>query len=66
MRTLRNHESRVAAMAWNGAVLSSGRKTGAIFNNDVRIADSLVSTFNGHTQEVCGLKWSPDGRYLAR
>lgn len=24
-----------------------------------------VLTTNGHTQEVCGLKWSPDGRYLA-
>lgn len=24
-----------------------------------------MATLSGHTQEVCGLKWSLDGRYLA-
>jgi len=66
VRTLRGHDSRVGAMCWNGAVLTTGCKTGAIFNNDVRIADSHISTLLGHTQEVCGLKWSPDGQFLAR
>ena len=36
-----------------------------IINHDVRVAEHAVSTLNNHTQEVCGLKWSTDGRYLA-
>ena len=32
---------------------------------DVRIADHKVGTLNGHTQEVCGLKWSSAGTLLA-
>jgi cell division cycle 20, cofactor of APC complex len=66
MRTLRSHDSRVSALSWNSAVLASGCKSGAIACNDVRIAESLMYTMQGHTQEVCGLKWSPDGRFLAR
>ena len=31
----------------------------------MRIADHHISTFASHTQEVCGLAWSPSGRYLA-
>ena len=26
---------------------------------------SLVCTYKAHRQEVCGLKWSPDGQQLA-
>lgn len=29
------------------------------------MAEHHVATLAGHTQEVCGLKWSLDGRYLA-
>lgn len=29
------------------------------------MAEHHVATLTGHTQEVCGLKWSLDGRYLA-
>lgn len=29
------------------------------------MAEHHVATLAGHTQEVCGLKWAPDGRYLA-
>jgi len=31
----------------------------------VRVPNHLVGSFGGHSQEVCGLKWSPDGLYLA-
>ena len=24
-----------------------------------------MATLNNHSQEICGLSWSPDGRYLA-
>lgn len=36
-----------------------------IINNDVRIRSHTVSTYIGHTEEVCGLKWCPSGRQLA-
>lgn len=34
-------------------------------NSDVRIAEHCVNRFVYHSQEVCGLSWSPTGRYLA-
>ena len=34
-------------------------------HHDVRIAAHNVATLTGHTQEVCGLKWSPEGHQLA-
>ena len=43
----------------------SGGRAGEIINHDVRIAQHVVSTLNEHTQDVCGLAWSPDGRMLA-
>ena len=52
-------------MSWNGAILSAGSRTGEIINHDVRIAEHVVATLSGHCQEICGLKWSPDGKFLA-
>ncbi|XP_037644115.1 cell division cycle protein 20 homolog isoform X1 [Sebastes umbrosus] len=43
----------------------SGSRSGHIHHHDVRVADHHLFTLTGHSQEVCGLKWSPDGRYLA-
>ena len=43
----------------------SGSRSGAIYHHDVRVANHHISTLNNHSQEVCGLAWSPDGRYLA-
>jgi WD40 repeat protein len=34
-------------------------------NHDVRIQEHIVGRLQHHTQEVCGLAWSPDGAYLA-
>lgn len=65
VRTMDGHASRVGALAWNGHILSSGSRDTSIINHDVRIRDHSVGKMNTHTQEVCGLAWSPDGQYLA-
>ena len=43
----------------------SGCRSGAIHHHDVRVAQHHVSTLQGHTQEVCGLKWNSNGTLLA-
>ncbi|XP_072024015.1 cell division cycle protein 20 homolog [Amphiura filiformis] len=65
LRNMSGHAARVGALSWNAYILSSGSRTGTIHHHDVRVPDHHVGTLAGHTQEVCGLKWSPDGRYLA-
>lgn len=67
LRVLDGHSGRVGALDWNSYILTSGSRTGHILHHDVRVPQHLVGRLveNGHTQEVCGLKWSPDGRYLA-
>lgn len=60
-----SHAARVGALSWNSYILSSGSRSGFIHHHDVRVPDHHVATLGSHTQEVCGLKWSPDGRYLA-
>ncbi|XP_049799379.1 cell division cycle protein 20 homolog isoform X1 [Schistocerca nitens] len=65
LRLLDGHSARVGALSWNSYILSSGSRSGHIIHHDVRVKEHIVATLAGHTQEVCGLKWSPDGRYLA-
>uniref|UniRef100_A0A8D0YLK2 Cell division cycle 20 n=1 Tax=Sus scrofa TaxID=9823 RepID=A0A8D0YLK2_PIG len=43
----------------------SGSRSGHIHHHDVRVAEHHVATLSGHSQEVCGLRWAPDGRHLA-
>ena len=38
---------------------------GKIVNNDVRTRSHALQTYQGHSQDVCGLKWSGSGRLLA-
>src|SRR4051812_18755602 len=66
LRTLRGvHSSRVGSLAWNNNILTTGGMDGRIVNNDVRSRSRPVHTYQGHTQEVCGLKWSGSGQQLA-
>ena len=46
-------------------MVSAGSKSGVLQHSDVRIPDHVVSSVQAHSQEICGLAWSPDGRYLA-
>lgn len=65
LRIMEGHSARIGSLAWNSYILSSGSRSGQIIHHDVRQRDHQVATLSGHTQEVCGLKWSPDGKYLA-
>ena len=64
IRTLRTHSDRISAMSWNGYVLSTGSRDSTIVQHDMRIQDYFVK-YVGHEQEVCGLKWNPEGTTLA-
>merc|ERR1719273_2525390 len=66
VNVLSGHSARVGALAWNGDMLSSGSRDRFILQRDVRTPSLLPERrLTGHRQEVCGLKWSPDGQYLA-
>jgi len=65
VRVMTAHTTRVGSLAWNSYILSSGSRSGQIIHHDVRQREHAVATLSGHSQEVCGLKWSPDGKYLA-
>jgi cell division cycle 20, cofactor of APC complex len=65
VRTLYGHSGRVSSIAWNQHWLTSGGRDSLILQHDVRSANHLVSTYRGHDQEVCGLKWNDDGSTLA-
>jgi len=65
VRSMKGHQARVGALAWNQHVLSSGSRDASIINHDVRIAQHNIATLQSHTQEVCGLSWSIDGSQLA-
>lgn len=60
-----SHSARVGSLSWNSYILSSGSRSGHIHHHDVRVAEHHVATLSGHSQEVCGLRWAPDGRHLA-
>lgn len=60
------HAGRVSSLAWNGNKLASGSRDRKIHLRDIRQnSRSVVETYHGHSQEVCGLKWSHDGQLLA-
>jgi cell division cycle 20, cofactor of APC complex len=65
LRVMTGHEARVGSLAWNSYLVSSGSRDGSIIHHDVRAREHQVMTLSGHSQEVCGLKWSPDAKYLA-
>jgi cell division cycle protein 20 (cofactor of APC complex) len=65
LRGMDGHTDRVGSLAWNRHVLSSGSRDTKIVNHDVRVARHQVAMLESHTQEVCGLAWSPDGETLA-
>jgi cell division cycle 20, cofactor of APC complex len=66
VRSMNGHSDRVGALSWNRHLLTSGSRDTTIVHHDVRMAQHDVATLRGtHSQEVCGLAWSPDGEMLA-
>jgi len=65
IRSMGGHTDRVGCLAWNQHLLASGGREGVVQIHDVRVAQHQVASLSGHTQEVCGLDWSPDGSVLA-
>jgi cell division cycle protein 20 (cofactor of APC complex) len=66
VRAMPGHQGRVSALSWNMHIVSSGGRDASIVHNDVRCADPRVGVMDGHSQEVCGLKWNTaDGVTLA-
>lgn len=58
------HEARVGCLSWNSNILSSGSRDRSILERDIR-RPHITKKMLAHRQEVCGLKWSHDGRTLA-
>ena len=65
IQTIEGHQMRVGALAWNGEQLSSGSRDRTILQRDIRCPSTSERKLQGHRQEICGLKWSPDGQFLA-
>jgi cell division cycle protein 20 (cofactor of APC complex) len=65
IRTITGHTGRVGAMSWNNDVLASGSRDATIRLHDIRTPGHVSVHTNGHLQEVCGLRWSPNGQHLA-
>ena len=65
VRSMHGHRARVSSLAWNNHLLSSGGRDSQVVHHDVRVAEHKVGVLRGHTQEVCGLRWSPWGTQLA-
>jgi WD40 repeat protein len=57
------HNGRVGSLDWSCGLLASGSRDGTVATWDLR--SGIVNKYKAHGQEICGLKWSPDGSYIA-
>lgn len=60
MRSMRGHTDRISSLKWNNHILASGSRLGHLYLHDVRIAEHKIATLEGHSQEICGMAWSPE------
>ncbi|KAK3204811.1 hypothetical protein Dsin_018857 [Dipteronia sinensis] len=63
LRNLRGgHRSRVSSLAWNNnQILTTGGMDGYVINNDVRVRETVVGTYIGHSHEANLLATGGDG-----
>lgn len=59
------HQERVGAISIFQHLMLTGSRDKQLLMMDIRCPPSTVSEFQGPKQEICGLKWSPDGDYFA-
>lgn len=65
LHTFNDHIDRVGAIALFNNLLLTGSRDTTIRLTDLRVRGSSQRIYTAHSQEVCGLKWSPDGQYFA-
>ncbi|CCE65010.1 hypothetical protein TPHA_0J01890 [Tetrapisispora phaffii CBS 4417] len=66
VRTMRSNLGvRIGSQSWLNTLLATGSRSGEIQINDVRIKNHVVSTWEEHSGEVCGLEYKSDGLQLA-
>eukprot|EP00871_Galdieria_phlegrea_P001550 jgi/Galph1/2396/GphlegSOOS_G1038.1 len=65
VRTFAGHTLRVGCISWTERLVASGSRDHTIRVRDWRIPLESVMELRGHSQEVCGLRWSYDDHYLA-
>ena len=51
------HSGRVGSLNWSSGLLASGSRDGTVATWDLR--DGMTNKYRAHSQEICGLKWSP-------
>ena len=51
------HSGRVGSLDWASGLLASGSRDGTVATWDLR--DGMTNKYRAHSQEICGLKWSP-------
>ena len=57
------HYGRVGSLDYCNGLLASGSRDGYVIAWDQRIGQ--VAKYKAHSQEICGIKWSPDGQHIA-
>lgn len=62
---IQDHIERVAAISFNQNLLLTGSRDNCIFLYDVRSPQKPTQFYDYHSQEVCGIKWNPEGDYFA-
>ena len=62
---IEDHIERVGAISMHQNMLLTGSRDNCIYLYDLRIPNNFVKLYPSHKQEVCGIKWSPDGHYFA-
>ena len=65
VKSYMGHQGRIGCIAWNSSMLSTGSRDKSILHRDLRMKNDYFAKLEGHKQEVCGLKWSPDQQQLA-
>lgn len=66
VRTMRSDLGvRIGTQSWLETLIATGSRSGEIQINDVRIKQHIVSTWDKHCGEVCGLSYKSDGLQLA-